>query len=725
MWLVATPLLFTLTTVSVVQDDTPVAGAQVCWSAAGDRENPFERWLKPGDVFCTAATEGIDFPAGLWNVYAETANAVSLPTLVDGDQEPSSITLEVSPATKLVTTSASELSAVAYVSRLAAALPIRGDTTLVPANEETWLFVFNRGKPVALLPVAASAAGTEVRVDLTSPAPWSVVAAVSVPPTHRAAIERARGLSPPTLRAISADETRNSDPLPDVSRLHGAFVRIRDVPPGAAELRLGGRGWVADRVPSTVSSALTLVEHPLVARAAGSLIVRWNKQSDLAEIEQGLTACGEDSVGPRLELEISSCAPPLRPNTPPDPKTCEVMRVEPLDMDAPFGVVRFDDLAPGVYRAVARYGNLPAPSGSTTVAPLEQPNVTLSLEYDEAYGNLTYDGEPLRDDAIVRLPGGYGFSVRGSGEYRAALLRPRLPGVDAQISVEPCDGGGPFVVLADAAMRPNTRFDIDIPANRLEVVVTDTFTRELLEGAQVRVEVLSLRVPKRPVITRTMKTGAGEDAGRITVTSLPERETLVSVSLPGYQKSAVERFTMGRRDEKRLEIQLVPLRGNRGRVVSSRPFDDAAVFWYLPDGRESERTDIAADGTFIYASPHEANETMIVVSRSHPLWVTRSPAVERHADIIVRFPDVAGRSFDIARRTHDLRAVMPIALAIGGLRVPHALVRLHQSLRDLPGEVRGAGPMRVADIIESGPIDVFGGASQSGIRLTGATVTFD
>jgi hypothetical protein len=99
--------------------------------------------------------------------------------------------------------------------------------------------------------------------------------------------------------------------------------------------------------------------------------------------------------------------------------------------------------------------------------------------------------------------------------------------------------------------------------------------------------------------------------------------------------------------------------------------------------------------------------------------------VERHGAINVRFPDIAGRSFEIARRTYDPRAVMPIALAIGGLRVPHALVRIHQSLRDLPAEVRGAGPARVADIIESGPIEVLQAASGESVRVSGTVVVLD
>jgi hypothetical protein len=257
-------------------------------------------------------------------------------------------------------------------------------------------------------------------------------------------------------------------------------------------------------------------------------------------------------------------------------------------------------------------------------------------------------------------------------------------------------------------MRRSTRYDIDIPGNELLVNVMDTFTREALSGATVRYVAMSKsKRPSRVVLRRTVTT---DSEGKVVIATVPERDLLINVSHGGYEKKDVPAFSMWKNEKKTVDVDLVPLRGYTGKITSSRAFESGAVFWYSPDGREIERAELGADGTFVYLRSHEANETMIVVSLSHPLWVSRAPKVERHQVINLRFPDAVPRTIDVWLKGAGRADNRHAGLAIGELVVPDAVLRQHQFLRGESAIVRGNGPLRFRDLIESGPIDILLGS---------------
>ncbi|HUE95764.1 MAG TPA: carboxypeptidase-like regulatory domain-containing protein, partial [Longimicrobiaceae bacterium] len=493
------------------------------------------------------------------------------------------------------------------------------------------------------------------------------------------------------------------DPLPPLDLLHGAFLRVRDVEAGEAELIVEGRGWIPDRRRMTVGPALTIAGSPLTVRAAATLIVHWSAAENLPALDRSLGACDErEKAQPRFEISLSACAPPSRPREPVDPRTCAVVRQETFGPELTFGSFTAEDILPGLYRAELRLGKLPPAGATAMVRPLEQRDIRVNAWYVKLYGSVTRGGEPLDQDAAIHFPSGYGFATRETGEYRAALLA--LLGTDALISVSACGAGRPAIVLADRPARPNSRFDIEIPANELTITVTDTFTREFLGGASVRMSIMSLRFPRREVTSRSLK---ADDEGRVVATEVPERDIVLTVSHSGYQRQQVPPFSLSSREKKGVEVQLLPLRGSRGRILSSRPFDDGWVLWFSPSGVERERGELAADGTFVYDGSRSPDETMVVVSRSHPLWVTRPPALERRETIALRFPDAApAREFDVAVTGADPRDSRHIGIAVADVRVPQPAFRFHQTLRGLPALIRGSGPLRIRDLAETGPIEV-------------------
>ena len=75
---------------------------------------------------------------------------------------------------------------------------------------------------------------------------------------------------------------------------------------------------------------------------------------------------------------------------------------------------------------------------------------------------------------------------------------------------------------------------------------------------------------------------------------------------------------MTKSESRDVEIEMVPLDGSEGKLISGHPFDSATICWTGADGRESERADVAPDGAFFFNQRHDGNETMTVVTAKSP-----------------------------------------------------------------------------------------------------------
>ena len=671
---------------------TASARGEICRFRADDAENPFRRWLASQEVTCVAAGTRLEFPEGLWNVFARAEGAVSaLPLLVEGGGAPTSVAPELGPGATVAPFLPEKHTGVLYAPRRGSAFPVDGPRVTVPADEPLWLFVLDKTTPVALIPIAPIPPRSERTVDARSGGPPSIVGWLQLPEPDRRALADAPRITSPSIRAGS----RDAEPLPEPPLLHGAFFRVPDVAPGTAELRVEGRGWIPDRRVVKVQPGVTVAPVPLFVRGAATLVVHWNTHQDLPALDRSVGSCDPDDA-PQLTIAISKCSTPR-----PGAEECTPVREEKVERF--FGSMAFEDVAPGLYRAEMRYGKLPPSSSQASAGPLSIVELRVFASYMTTYGSVTRGGEPIGEEVRIQFPGGgIGYAPEETDEYRA-VLRPAVIGTDAQIAVAACDGSPRSIVLAEQPVFPNRRFNIDIPVNELTVRVSDTFTREALPGATVKLDAIS-RV--RQDAAFTTKEAANEH-GDVVWTGVPVREIQLTVTHAGYEKRIVPSFTMVRSGKHAVDVQLVPLRGTHGRIVSDRPFDNAAVVWFSPAGAETERADLAADGTFVYANRHTAEETLAVVSASHPLWVLRAPATEARGGITLRFPAAPAVAFDVwlaaAVLPHETRH---IGIAIGGVRVPQPVLAQHQTLRRDPPHLRGSGPQHFRDLLATGPLDV-------------------
>jgi hypothetical protein len=426
--------------------------------------------------------------------------------------------------------------------------------------------------------------------------------------------------------------------------------------------------------------------------------VHWSIDQDLPVLDRSFGACAdaEESQGP--VIAIAKCPSP-RPGHGPDADDCTAIREETVDR--PFGSLTFDDILPGLYRAELRFGKLPPTRSTASVTPLRVADLRIPVTYTTLYGSVTRGGEPLGEDTRVIFPTGAGFAPAQTDEYNA-VLRPEPIPEESQITVAACDGSPRAIVITDQPVRPRSRFDIDIPANELTIHVSDTFTREALPGATVKLEAMAVLRWARVVFTTT---STANEQGDVVWTGVPVRDLQVTVTHAGYDNRSLEPFTMPRRGKHAVDAQLVPLRGTRGKIVSDRPFDNGAVVWFSPGGSETERAELAPDGTFVYANQHMPDETMTVISASHPLWVLRAPATERRQTMTLAYPNTPAVAFDVWL-TAASDVTRYVGLTIGGLRVPQPLLADHQSMRHDPPLLRGRGPQHFRDILATAPIDV-------------------
>ena len=657
------------------------AGGEVCRFPSLDPENPFLRWLGSQEVTCVSDTSQAPLPAGSWNVFVRGEGTISVGAA------------ELVPSATLLPLLPEGHGGVVYVPRRGVAFPVAGGRVTVPADEPLWLFVLDKSKPVAVIPIAPLAAATERQVDGRREGPTAIVGWLQVPEADRGAVAKASGVSSPAIRTGSHD----ADPLPLPPRLHGAFFLLRDAAPGNAELRVEGRGWLPDRRVVKVQPGVTVAAAPLVVRAAGTLVVNWNTDQDLPALDRSVGACQEDETPPKVAIVVSRCPSPRAGSR--SSAECTPIREETVEGFT--GSQAFEDVVPGLYRAEMRYGKLPPARAMVNVGPLRVADLRVFASYYTVYGSVTLGGQPLGEEVRLEFPGGIGFAPAETEEYRAVFNG--FLDIDSRIDVVACDGAPRAVVLTDRLLRPRSRFDVDIPANELTVQVSDTFTREALPGAMVKLEAIGLRGGE--AVFTTTKTA--DEQGSVTWQGVPIRELHLTVTHAGYEKREVEPFTMDASGTKSVDAQLVPLRGTHGKIATDRPFESAMVVWFSPAGSETERADLSPDGTFVYSNRHTPDETMAVVSASHPLWVLRSPATEGRESISLAFPNVPAVAFDVW-----LSAAVPpavtryVGVTIGGVRVPQPVLAQHQTLRDAPPLLRGSGPQPFRDLLATGPVDV-------------------
>jgi hypothetical protein len=379
------------------------------------------------------------------------------------------------------------------------------------------------------------------------------------------------------------------------------------------------------------------------------------------------------------------------------PQDCELVATGSLDEQKRTG--RFDAVEPGQYLLVLRVAPFAAQPLPVELTLGERAERDVELPSYTVYGHVTVDDAPAR----VRLEFASGIGVTdSSGQYYASLsAAPR----DLPVRIIEC-GTDRLVQthVPEAPIAVNEPYDIALVRNEIDVDVVDAVTNAPLPGAAVNCGVLS-----------DVQTGAGsfleaidptDERGRTTIAYVPSgRDLIVCASTAGYARACTEPLVVKPRSTRAVTVRL-QRNPRQGRVLFPEALQWGWLYFVTSDGATTERVPLSPDGSFTARRSHNAPEYVVVASNL-PLAVMPLLPDDGEGDLELRWPIAREvRTIDLTIAPENAQKDALVALRVGGLYVPNQAFVDHQLGRGAQAEIYGRGPLRVSDIIETGPIDV-------------------
>ena len=699
-----------------------VSGGEVCLFEAGAPEDPATR-LAFRNVSCHPADEYVSLPPGAWSVFARhrEARLVSDKALlvVDGNTGPDQGLLPVRPASALVVTLPSEswLAAV-YVESSGAVIPLvpGEESILVPMNETVFpLFMNDDGN----LRVGEEVVVEERRHSVQFPQIDEGMRglAVGLQP-DRQAFEmidvRGRGLG--IIEIIAGQEAA---PIRSVNEAAAAFrgrpaLALFGAVPATDELRakVKGEGWLEDRVEIPGSGE----NRPLVIAPTTTLRVKWRlleSPGRLIEDSEGVPPCprheseqkersgSTDSRPEGLWLAIDRCSTPMR---------CEELQTFDLEAELGSGTEIVNQVSRGSYFLRLGFANLPPARQRIEIDEVDSEK-SIDLEFDRFFGKVTRGDDPV--PTSFRLNGSTAISDPTTGEYFVlAVSRPRGLDVVADRKVRPgtiflnhCTEERFYIFIPEDHPIANSRYDIELPENRIDVKVTDATTGAAISGTTVNVGALVPEEEARGTAHFAGPVGKTDEEGRLELSDLPPNRSLkICASHEHYLERCAEPFRMGDLRERQINLELEPAAVKRGSV--SPPLVRGQIVWHRPDGTIAEMVRPDEEGRFEFKQPHAPGEIVSVVSTNIPLYVFRYPDLQPDEVFEIRFPEAPVRSLEVTLAPEVRERNGFIGVSIGDLVVPLNVFSWHSAPRGAQVVFIGE-TVHALDLLATGPIRFF------------------
>ena len=612
---------------------------------------------------------------------------------------------------------------VVYVTDSVSAFPARSDgVAMVPAERDLLPLAARNGVPLAVgEPLRLVAGGRQAAV-FGPNATHAVATWLSITPTDLEAIRTARRKQPPQVAAKNGGgSVKAVNPIRGTIVLDRAMQFLR-VPAGASTIEVSGTPWKRETLAvNAPPSGVLVTESPLRLIPTSSAIVKWVAHRDLpALISNSKQPCKgpkEPEAAPaKPALSLLSCRgyQPVQALQLLDRDQCTV--VGSRDWPAPQrdGEVAFENLEAGRYVVEFTFAALPPIRQPLLLGRFDQADLSLNVDYTTLFGRVTVGGEKVPSPVRVSFEYPRAVYTNEDGDYTAVLYRPL--GADRVILLRSCDGRVDGEQIVDRDVLPNSRYDIDLPANNITVEAVDADSNAPVPGARIRYG--AFRTEEITSFYYYLLASAPDDQGNIValhtdangryvIRNLPPEKTLrVCLEHEDYEKACAELMKLTSTEEKTVRIAMKPKNGFGGRIAGANNVAAGQLYWYSGDGRETEKTSVKPDGTFRFNLRHEPGEAVVFVSVNLPLFAFPQPFLGERDPMNVTMPPAPSRSFAVSIGDDRRQESAVVTIDIGGLVVPYPPFAQHLAVHGSQLDLRNRGPLLVPDILQTGPISV-------------------
>lgn len=676
------------------QADAVVTDTKVCFYAAGT-DSFVKKYLSSNVTRCMPANQTLDVPPGDWNVYLSSGNRlvsghplfVHIGSTATVDAEDRIIEVPMLPAANVVfgprviashrgygavyITNEGEPQSPAGVRPV----PAGASEVLVPARMTIVPMLVRDGTPVWIGTPTSLEPDQRLLIDETrEPAGADVAVVVSLGDAQVQRIRDARDADVLSLSLMRGDvEIKTAIPLRPAPEFERSLALFENVPPGQYRLIAHGEDWSLPETTIKVARSDAVVLDEVIPQFINAATVRWNIHPP-ATIRE---AC-DDVDAPKPELRLLRCE---------EEEHCSVLRTIAL-RDANEGNEKLEDIERDATHVQLVFGA----DAATTMLARKEVHVELTLA--SISGRIVKNDSPVH--AIVRY--GLGATATDPETGRFVVRAKSIP-VRGVFEVRPCEKQPVYRELASRDLASGDVYDIELPSNSIRVRAV-TAAGKPVAGAVPFVD--RFRPDSEQDAFRQWLPATDAKGESVWSPLSPGVPLRVCVAADGY-KTVCDDVKLDAREDRTVELKLMPRIGIRGRVVSASPIVGGTLSVVLA-GRAIDEIDVAPNGTFELDSVPPPGAVVFFTAASHPLSIARP----LHGAEELRY-DVApppGRNVAVHVASSGDYA---ITVQFGDMLVPGTILWKHQALRGAMTSASSAKPLVLHDLAANERITIIRG----------------
>lgn len=697
-------------------DGKEAPAARVCVFPA-DASTMISQYFRASESRCYSAEDTLALPAGTWNFWAYSGSAVSawpgsITVTAPGDDVLKRVNVPLRPGVgvRIAPRPVGEHVVFYFPSAGGETMPFAipafdmNAPIVLPVERPVVPVLMRRGELVRVGAARIFRAGTEPYVEF-APRSRSTVDFVAEWRTDRGKLREVLSLAstaPPPQIVLRTGGGTEIAPLVPTKISDADLVFFTDVPrePERLTLILRGAVWQHDEISTEVDPETSVVipAEPLRTEPASQIRIDWSIGGiDPSRLTMPTCAGGTAAVPLKISLLRCDEAPPGL-SSDEIAGRCRSISESDADAVAGRGAVELSGVPAGQYVTEVRLGSDRPLRHSAEARLLKTSVVPVSIEVATVQGTVKRDEEPIA--AELRFGLIETTSSAGTGAYTLFVTRD----LDIRpINIVACDEEGRYVNVPEEKIERGEWYDIKLTSKPFQLTVLDSITRRPISGATTTASILHPDVPEATMVT--VRGAPSDDAGISIIEGVqPEQWISLCAKHERYRDGCIRIQA----DAMRGSLVLIPAEASRGIISGVSGMVGGRFYWVRADGVVAERGAISEDGTFAFHGVHDPPEYLVVVSRSHPLFVVANWQVI-DGTVTAAIPSTPHQSLRIALPRSASPSTASVALLVGGRLIPQAAFTFHQISRGQQPVVTAGSRIEVPAIAATGLINVLRG----------------